>query len=78
MQGAQEAAYLAGAIFKWFADGKLNVSYNCLDRNVNNGLGDKVALIFEGDNGDVTRVTYKDLLARVSKFANALRGMGVK
>lgn len=64
--------------FKWFADGKLNVSYNCLDRNVNNGLGDKVALIFEGDNGDVTRVTYKDLLGRVSKFANALRGMGVK
>ncbi|HHW64899.1 MAG TPA: acetate--CoA ligase, partial [Rhodocyclaceae bacterium] len=64
--------------FKWFADGKLNVSYNCLDRNVNNGLGDKVALIFEGDNGEVTKVTYKDLLARVSKFANALRGMGVK
>ena len=64
--------------FKWFADGKLNVSYNCLDRNVNNGLGDKVALIFEADNGEVTRVTYKDLLARVSRFANALRGMGVK
>ncbi len=63
--------------FKWFADGKLNVSYNCLDRNVNNGLGDKVAIIFEADNGEVTRVTYKDLLARVSKFANALRGMGV-
>ncbi len=64
--------------FKWFADGKLNVSYNCLDRNVNNGLGDKVALIFEADSGEVTKVTYKDLLARVSKFANALRGMGVK
>ena len=64
--------------FKWFGDGKLNVSYNCLDRNVNNGLGDKVALIFEADNGDVTKVTYKDLLVRVSKFANALRGMGVK
>ena len=64
--------------FKWFADGKLNVSYNCLDRNVNIGLGDKVALIFEADNGEVTRVTYKDLLSRVSKFANALRGMGVK
>ena len=45
--------------FKWFADGKLNVSYNCLDRNVNNGLGDKVALIFEADNGEVTRITYK-------------------
>ncbi len=65
-------------LFKWFPDGKLNVSYNCLDRNVNNGLGDKVALIFEADNGEVTRVTYKDLLSRVSKFANALRGMGVK
>ena len=64
--------------FKWFADGKLNVSYNCLDRNVNNGLGDKVALIFEADGGEVARITYKDLLARVSKFANALRGMGVK
>ncbi|MGL1835080.1 acetate--CoA ligase [Rhodocyclaceae bacterium SMB388] len=64
--------------FKWFADGKLNVSYNCLDRNVKNGLGDKVAMIFEADNGDVTKVTYKDLLSRVSKFANALRGMGVK
>ena len=64
--------------FKWFADGKLNVSYNCLDRNVNNGLGDKVALIFEADSGEVTKVTYKDLLSRVSKFANALRGMGVK
>ena len=61
--------------FKWFADGKLNVSYNCLDRQVNNGLGDKVAIIFEADSGEVTRVTYKDLLGRVSKFANALRAM---
>lgn len=64
--------------FKWFADGTLNVSYNCLDRNVNNGLGDKVAMIFEADNGDVTKITYKELLSRVAKFANALRGMGVK
>ncbi|MCK2087783.1 acetate--CoA ligase [Thauera aromatica] len=64
--------------FKWFADGKLNVSYNCLDRNVNNGLGDKVAIVFEADGGEVTRVTYKDLLARVGKLANALRAMGVK
>ena len=64
--------------FKWFADGKLNVSYNCLDRNVDKGLGDKVAIIFEGDKGDVTRVTYKELLTRVSKFANALRAMGVQ
>jgi len=64
--------------FKWFADGKLNVSYNCLDRQVNKGLGDKVALIFEGDKGDVTKVTYKDLLGRVSKFANGLKSVGVK
>ncbi|WP_347249823.1 acetate--CoA ligase [Zoogloea sp.] len=64
--------------FKWFADGKLNVSYNCLDRQVKNGLGDKVALIFEGDKGDVSKVTYSDLLGRVSKFANALKSQGVK
>jgi acetyl-CoA synthetase len=64
--------------FKWFADGKLNVSYNCLDRQVKNGLGDKVALIFEGDKGDVTKITYGDLLGRVSKFANGLRSLGVK
>jgi len=64
--------------FKWFADGTLNVSYNCLDRNINNGLGDKIAMIFEGDNGDVTKITYKELLSRVAKFGNALRGMGVK
>jgi acetyl-CoA synthetase len=64
--------------FKWFADGKLNVSYNCLDRQVQKGLGDKVALIFEGDKGDVTKVTYSDLLGRVSKFANGLRSVGVK
>ncbi|WP_079436402.1 acetate--CoA ligase [Zoogloea sp. LCSB751] len=64
--------------FKWFADGKLNVSYNCLDRQVKNGLGDKVALIFEGDKGDIAKVTYSDLLTRVSKFANALKSQGVK
>ncbi|MEW6165945.1 MAG: acetate--CoA ligase [Pseudomonadota bacterium] len=64
--------------YKWFADGKLNVSYNCLDKNVEAGLGDKVALIFEADDGAVARVTYKDLLGRVNKFANALRAAGVK
>lgn len=64
--------------YKWFADGKLNVSYNCLDKNVEAGLGDKVALIFEADDGSVTKVTYKDLLTRVNKFANALRASGIK
>ncbi len=64
--------------FKWFPDGKLNVSYNCLDKNVEAGLGDKVAIIFEADDGTVTRVTYWELLSRVAKFANALKGLGVK
>ena len=64
--------------YKWFADGVLNASYNCLDRHVAAGLGDKVAIIFEADDGKVTRVTYRELLARVSQFANALKSLGVK
>jgi len=64
--------------FKWFDDGELNVSYNCLDRQVNNGLGEKVAIIFEGDDGKVTKVTYKELLTKVCKTANALKSVGVK
>ena len=64
--------------FKWFEDGRLNVSYNCLDRNIEAGLGDKTALIFEADNGDVTKISYSDLLARVSQLANALKSRGVK
>ena len=58
--------------YKWFAEGKLNVSYNCLDRQVEAGKGDKVAIIFEADNGDVTKVTYKELLVKVCKMANLL------
>ena len=64
--------------FKWFEDGKLNVSYNCLDRNIEAGLGDKTAIIFEADDGTVTRVSYSDLLVRVCRLANALRSKGVK
>jgi acetyl-CoA synthetase len=64
--------------FKWFEDGTLNVSYNCLDRQVEAGLGEKVALIFEADDGKVTRINYRDLLARVCQLANALRARGVK
>ncbi|MEO7246311.1 MAG: acetate--CoA ligase [Rubrivivax sp.] len=64
--------------YKWFEDGTLNVSYNCLDRNVESGLGDKTALIFEADDGAVTRVTYQELLSRVSRLANALKARGVK
>ncbi len=64
--------------FKWFADGTLNVSYNCLDRNVERGLGDKTAIIFEADGGEVTKVTYSQLLAKVSQIANGLRSLGIK
>ena len=64
--------------YGWFVDGKLNASYNCLDRNIEKGLGDKTALIFEADDGQVTKVTYKELLSRVSKIANALKELGVQ
>ncbi len=64
--------------FKWFADGTLNVSYNCLDRNVEAGLGDKVAIVFEADDGEVKRVSYSQLLSQVSQFANGLRSLGIK
>jgi len=64
--------------FKWFEDGTLNASYNCLDVQVERGLGAKTALIFEADDGKVTRVTYGELLERTCKLANALRAEGVK
>jgi acetyl-CoA synthetase len=63
----------------WFKDGELNVSVNCLDRHVNAGNGDKIALIFQGEpEEDVTKITYKQLLAEVCKLANVLKSMGVK
>ncbi len=68
----------AAPFFKWFEDGRLNASYNCLDRQVDAGLGEKVAIIFEADSGDVTRVTYRELLARTCQLANALKARGVK
>ena len=64
--------------FKWFEDGTLNASYNCLDRNIEKGLGDKTALIFEADGGEVTKVSYKQLLAKTCQYANALKSLGVK
>jgi acetyl-CoA synthetase len=64
--------------FKWFEDGTLNASYNCLDRHVDAGKGGKTALIFEADDGAVTRVSYSELLAQVCRFANALKARGVK
>src|SRR4249920_1898545 len=59
--------------FKWFADGTLNDSANCLDRHVAAGRGDRVAYIWRGEEGEERRISYADLLAGVQRFANALR-----
>ncbi len=64
--------------FKWFEDGLLNVSYNCLDRHIEKGLGDKTAIIFEADGGEVTRATYAQLHARTCQIANALKSLGIR
>ncbi len=64
--------------YAWFADGEMNVSYNCLDRNLANGNANRVALIFEADDGKVTKVTYEDLYHRVCRLANGLKSLGVK
>jgi len=64
--------------FKWFEDGTLNASYNCLDRNIEKGHGNKTALIFEADGGEVTKITYSQLLAKTCQMANALKSIGVK
>jgi acetyl-CoA synthetase len=63
--------------FKWFHDGELNVSYNCLDRHLKT-QPDKTAIIFEADDGKVTRVNYKDLYHRVCQFSNALKSRGIR
>lgn len=63
---------------KWFADGKLNVAYNCVDRHVEAGNGDRVAIHFEGEPGDSRTITYAELQREVSKAANALTSLGVE
>ncbi len=62
---------------KWFGGGKLNAAHNCLDRHVAAGLGDRVAIHWEGEPGDTRTITYADLLDEVAKFANVLKGLGV-
>ncbi|SFD22965.1 acetate--CoA ligase [Collimonas sp. OK412] len=64
--------------YKWFDDGKLNVSYNCLDVHLQNGNADKVAVIFETDSGDVSKITYRELHKKVCQFANGLKSLGIK
>ena len=63
---------------KWFVGGTLNVSENCLDRHVANGIGDRVAYHWEGEPGDTRTISYADLLEEVKKFANVLKGLGLK
>ena len=64
--------------YKWFADGQLNASANCLDKHMGTPVENKTAIIFEADGGEVTKVTYKELLARVSQFANGLKAHGIR
>jgi acetyl-CoA synthetase len=64
--------------YQWFADGELNASANCLDKHIGTPTENKTAVIFEGDDGTVTKTTYKELLARVSQFANALKAEGIQ
>ncbi|MDH4077440.1 MAG: AMP-binding protein, partial [Acidimicrobiia bacterium] len=62
---------------KWYVGGELNIAYNCIDRHVEAGRGDKVAYHWEGEPGDTRTITYADLLHEVSKFANVLLGLGL-
>ena len=63
--------------YKWFEDGELNACANCLDKHIGTPVEHKTAIIFEADDGTVTQVTYKELLGRVSQFANALKAEGI-
>jgi len=64
--------------FRWFEDGEMNISENCLDRHINAGLGERTAIIWEGEPGDVRRISYRELLADVCHAANALKALGVE
>jgi acetyl-CoA synthetase len=64
--------------FKWFADGRLNASANCLDRHVEAGIGDRVAYLWRGEEGEEREITYAELLAGVQRFANAMRDHGIE
>jgi acetyl-CoA synthetase len=64
--------------YRWFHDGELNASYNCLDKQVEAGLGSKVAIKFEADDGSNSEITYQALLDRVCRFANVLKSKGIQ
>lgn len=64
--------------YRWFADGELNASANCLDRHIGTPVENKTAIIFESDDGQVAKVTYRELLNRVAQFANGLKAQGIQ
>lgn len=64
--------------YRWFGDGRLNASFNCLDRHVASGLGERTAIVFEADDGAVTPISYRALLARVCQLANAMKACGIQ
>ncbi len=64
-------------VARWFGDGELNVAYNCLDRHVEAGIGDRVAIHWEGENGDTRSITYAELTAEVKRAANAIAALGI-
>ncbi|MEO8249496.1 MAG: AMP-binding protein, partial [Burkholderiales bacterium] len=64
--------------YTWFEDGELNASANCLDKHIGTAAENKTAIIFESDDGAVTKITYKELLAKVSQLANSLKARGIK
>ena len=67
------------AHIEWFTNGKLNASYNCIDRHIKNGLGEKTALIWQSNDVNVSKnVTYNELLVHVSQFANALKKANIQ
>ncbi|HGX91769.1 MAG TPA: acetyl-coenzyme A synthetase, partial [Candidatus Tenderia sp.] len=63
--------------YRWFSDGKLNISYNCIDRHLES-RGEKTAIIFEGEQGDIRHLSYRDLHAQVCRFANGLKALGIE
>src|SRR3982751_143657 len=65
-------------VARWFGDGELNVAYNCLDRHVLAGNGDRIAIHWEGEPGDSRSITYSELTAEVKRAANVLAGLGIQ
>ena len=66
-----------GPFYEWFQGGTLNASYNCVDRHVENGDGDRTAINWEGEHGDTRTYTYEDLQRKVNEFAASLRDLGI-